>query len=544
MVIDEIILKKDLRLLNSAVAWLAVSFIVKAIFGFSREYLASLTGEGIMADLRNRIYWHLHQLSVKYVDNTPAGKIISGLTGDVESIKEFISGGAVDFIYSFFSLIFVAVMLVTLDWKLAFIALFYLPVFAAAFLKLSPRLKEKHAIVREKYSEMTSRISEVLNGMRVVAGFSGEKKETDIFSGKQKEIFSAAMGSHRLSIFLWMTAEFLSSLGLAMLVWFGARQVIAGDLSIGTLMAFYTYTGLLFYPAIRMAIINNYYQEASASMDRVEAVLATEPGIKERLHPIRPSRIEGNVIFSAVTFGYDVNAPVLQGVNLNVAKSETVAIVGKSGSGKTTLINLLLRFYDPVQGDIFIDGYNLRDLSLEAYRSRIALVIQDDYLFGSSIKENIAYARPGSSDDEIIKAAKLANAHQFIVELPDGYDTQIGERGIKLSFGQRQRISISRAILRDPVILILDEATSGVDSETERLIIEDAFKKLMRGRTTFVISHRLSALNYADRIIFIEAGRIIETGSHAELLGKKGSYWRMWFSAEGYKNNAYQEAAG
>ena len=530
VIVDEIIVKKDLVLLNTVVICLILSFIIKSVFGFLREYLASLVGESVMCDLRNQIYWHLHRLSVKYVENTPSGKIISGIIGDVESIKEFLFGGAVDFVYSFFGLGFVIVVLFVLNWKLALISVLYLPVFALAFLKISPRLKNKHALVREKYGELTSRISEVLNGIRVVAGFATDKKEADIFNAKQKEIFEAAVGSHKLGIFLWMGAEFLSSLGLAILVWFGARQVIAGKISVGTLMAFYTYLGLLFYPVIRIAIINNYYQEAAASMERVEAVLATEPAIKEISSPVVPGKIEGNVLFSAVSFSYDHKKPVLSDINLEVKKSEAVALVGKSGSGKTTLINLLLRFYDPLEGKISIDGYNLADLSLKDYRSKVAMVIQDDYLFGTTIRENIAYGRLIVSDEEIIQAAKLANAHEFISELPEAYDTQIGERGIRLSYGQRQRISIARAILRDPAILILDEATSSVDSETERLIIEDAFKKLMRGRTTFVISHRLSAVTYTDRIIFIEDGRITESGSHAELLEKKGGYWRMWLS--------------
>jgi ABC-type multidrug transport system fused ATPase/permease subunit len=530
VVVDQVIINKDLALLNISVALLVLSFICRSFFGFLREYLSSMIGENVMRDLRNSLYWHLHKLSVKYVEDTPSGKIISGLIGDVEAIKEFLFGGALDFVYSSLSLVFIAAVLFLLDWELALISVLYLPIFSIAFLKISPRLKDKHARIREKYGELTSRISEVLNGIRVVAGFAGEKKEAEIFDRKQGQIYEESINSHRMAISLWMAAEFLSSLGLAVLIWLGSREVISGRISLGTLMAFYTYLGLLFQPVIRMAIINNYYQEASASMERMEAVLLTEPAIKESTRPVIPLKLEGNVVFSHVNFSYDGKKQVLHDINFQVNRFEAVALVGKSGSGKTTLINLLLRFYDPGQGQILIDGNDLRDLSLSDYRSKVAMVIQDDYLFGATIRQNIAYGRREASWDEIAKAAKLANAHQFINELPGGYDTQIGERGIKLSYGQRQRISIARAILRDPAILILDEATSSVDSETERSIIEDAFKKLMRGRTTFVISHRLSAITYADRIIFMENGRISESGSHSQLLEKKGGYWKMWQS--------------
>jgi len=530
LIIDEVITKKDLFLLNILTLGLILSFILKSYFGFMREYLASFIGENVVLDLRNKLYWHLQKLSVNYIENTPVGKIISGIIGDVESIKAFLFGGAIDFTCSFFNLFFVILILVSLDWKLALISLLYLPAFGITFFKFTPELKQKHTLLREKYSELTSRLNEVLNGIRVVAGFSRDKSEADIFNDKQKEIFDAAIGSHKLGIFLWMGSEFVSSLGLVTLVWFGARQVISGAVTVGTLMAFYSYLGMLFYPVIKLVIINNYYQEASASMERIQKVLSTEPKITEPEHPVIPDRIKGSVTFSGVSFSYDNQREVLSEVNLRVRESEVTALVGRSGAGKTTLINLLLRFYDPTKGRIFIDGCDLRGLSLKDYRSRIAMVIQDDYLFGATVRQNIAYSKPGAPEDEIIKAARLANAHQFIISLPYGYDTQIGERGVKLSYGQRQRISIARAILRNPAILILDEATSSVDSETERLIIEDAFHNLIQGRTTFVIAHRLSAITYADKIVFIENGRITETGTHLELLDKKGSYQRMWLS--------------
>jgi ABC-type multidrug transport system fused ATPase/permease subunit len=396
------------------------------------------------------------------------------------------------------------------------------------FFKLAPRLKEKHSAVREKYAELTSRLSEVFNGMRIVAGFGRESYEKDRFGLKQNEIFRLSMGSHGLGILLWVFSDFISSLGLVTLIWFGALAVFSGRISVGALMAFYSYLGMLFFPVIKMVIINNYYQEAAASMERINGLLAERPHIKAPARPVSADDLKGSIEFKEVSFAYNGGKEILSDIDFDVRHSETVAIAGKSGSGKTTLMNLLLRFYEPIKGDIFIDGYNLKDLELKSYRSRIGIVLQDDYLFSGAVKENILYGKPDAAMDEVIKAARLANAHQFIANLPKGYDTEIGERGIRLSCGERQRLSIARAILKDPAVLILDEATSNVDSETERLIIENAFRNLISGRTTFIITHRFSNIDYADKIMLIEDGRISEAGRHAELLDRKGSYWKMW----------------
>jgi len=528
ILIDEVLPKKDFFLLNILAVSLIFVFILKFYFGFIREYLFSFIGESVVCDLRNKLYWHLQRLSVKYVENNPTGKIISGIIGDVESIKNFLFGGMIDFSYSFFNLLFVFIILFVLDWQLTLLSLVFMPIFGLAFIKVTPRLKGKHSLVREKYAELTARLNEVFSGIRIVAGFARDDYEADKFNLKQREIFKTSMKSHKLGILLWMGSESLSSLGLVLIIWFGAWRVFTGNITTGTLMAFYSYLGMLFYPVIKMVIINNYYQEATASLERINDVFAQEPEIKDVSSPVKLDKIKGDIRFAGVSFSYDNEKEVLSGINLEVKESEVVALVGKSGSGKTTLINLLLRFYEPQKGAIFINGYNLKDLELKSYRSQIAMVIQDDYLFSASIKENILYSRPDASLEEIIKVAKSANAHQFIIELPEGYDTQIGERGIKLSYGQRQRISIARAMLRNPAILILDEATSSVDSETERLIIQEAFNNLIHGRTTFVIAHRLSTINYADKIVFLENGRITEQGSHQQLLEKKGNFWKMW----------------
>lgn len=528
IVIDEVVIRKDIRLLNILVMGLLLAFILKAYFGFMREYLVSFVGEKVVCDLRRKLYAHLQRLSVKYIGSTSTGRIISGIVGDVESVRQFLFGGAIDFIYSFFNILFVFCILLALDWRLTLISVIYLPLFGITFFKLTPRLKEKHRIVREKYAELTSGLSEVFSGIRIVAGFSMEAHEGSRFSLKQAEIFNLSMKSHGLGILMWVLSEFISSLGLVTLIWFGVMAVFSGRISIGSLMAFYSYLGMLFFPMIKMVIINNYYQEAAASMERINAVLAERPHIKPAPLPVTLGRIKGNVEFRGVSFSYNGGKEILSDIAFDVKGSEIVAIVGKSGAGKSTLVNLLLRFYEPTEGSILIDGHNLKDLDLGSYRSRVGIVLQDDYLFSGTIRENILYGRPDADMDAVIDVARLSNAHQFIVGLPDGYDTEIGERGIRLSYGERQRISIARAILRDPAILILDEATSNVDSETERLIIEHAFKNLMAGRTTFIVAHRFSAIDYADKILLIEDSRLSEIGRHVELLDRRGSYWRMW----------------
>jgi ABC-type multidrug transport system fused ATPase/permease subunit len=283
-------------------------------------------------------------------------------------------------------------------------------------------------------------------------------------------------------------------------------------------MAFYTYLGMLFYPVVKLVVVGNYYQEASASMDRIGAIFARDPAIQEIPRPLRLNPLRGSIRFEGVSFQYDeAGGDVLTGINLDIKQSEVVALVGKSGAGKTTLMNLLLRFYDPAKGAVYIDGHNLKDLALDAYRSQIAVVLQDDCLFRASIKDNICYGKPDASEEEIIRAAALSRAHEFIADLPRGYDTDIGERGVMLSNGQRQRISIARALLRDPALLILDEATSNIDSETERAIIEHAFGNLIAGRTTIVIAHRHSALMRANRIICLDNGRIVDNSYVSEL---------------------------
>jgi ABC-type multidrug transport system fused ATPase/permease subunit len=327
---------------------------------------------------------------------------------------------------------------------------------------------------------------------------------------------------------LWMGAEFISSIGLASVVWMGGTMALSGRLSTGSLVACYSYLAMLLVPVVRMTIIGNYYQEASAGLDRINAILERRPEIADSVPALKLSAVKGKIEFRAVSFAYTAGARTLSDIDLVIPAGSTAAFCGKSGAGKTTLVNLLLRFYEPQQGAVFVDGNDIRGLELKSLRSRMSMVLQDDYLFSGTVKENILYSKPQAAMGEVIAAAKAANADDFISRLAGGYDAQIGEAGVKLSFGQRQRISIARAVLRNPAILILDEATSGVDSETEREIIVDAYRRTMAGRTTLIIAHRLGIVRSADMIVFLADGRIVESGTHEELINRRGYYWKMW----------------
>jgi len=527
LILDEVIANRDLALLNRVTLALLFVLVLRFYFGFVREYLASALGERIVFDLRSRLYSKVQQLSVKYIDNNSKGTLISKIIGDVDQIRNFLFGSLLDFVYSFFNLFLVMVLLLALDWKLALVSMFSFPFFVITFIKLTPGLRKQHRIIRERHGKLSGRLHEVLNGMRIVAAFAREEQEAERFDRTQQDILQACLKSHKLGILLWLSSELFSSLGLTALLWFGSRAVFSGRVSLGTLMAFYSYLGMLFVPVLKLVLISNDYQEAAASMERIDEVLVQKPGLGQALQP-EPLLLKGEIEFEKVFFCYGEEKPVLSDINLVLRPHQTVALVGKSGAGKSSLVNLLLRFYDPEQGRILIGGKDLKALDLKEYRSRIAMVLQDDYLFSATVKENIAYGNSHASFDQIRQAAELANAHQFIMELPQQYDSKIGERGIKLSYGQRQRLSISRALLRDPDLLILDEATSAVDSATEREIIEGAYKNLISGRTTLIIAHRLSTITFADTIVYLEQGRIAEQGSHSFLLEKEGLYWQMW----------------
>ncbi|MBN2482568.1 MAG: ABC transporter ATP-binding protein [Candidatus Omnitrophica bacterium] len=528
LLIDEVASKNNVRLLHPVIFALIAAAFLKFSFGYLRESILVSVGERCISDIRNSLYIHLKRLSVSYVDATPHGEIISRIIGDTDRIRDFLFGGVVDFVYSFLNIFFILTILTLLNPKLMFVSLLCIPPLYLVFVKLTPRLRRSHEQLRTHYADLTGILYETCQGMRVISGFGRQEEAIRQFKEKQSGVFSLSCVSQKLAILLWLNAELLSSLGLILIIWFGIKEVVAGKITIGTLMAFYSYTGMLFYPIVKMVHINNDYQEAYVALARINRFRAVEPNVKTAYNPIIKNDLQGRIEFSDVSFGYHPGTPVLHHITLNITPGETIALVGPSGAGKTTLINLLLRFWDPWSGAIYIDGDNLKTLDLTVYRRKIAMVLQDDYLFNATIRENLAYACPEASFTQVRQAAEKAYAAEFIEKFPQKYDTIIGENGIALSYGQRQRISIARAMLRDPAILILDEATSNIDSESEREILKRSYQTLIAGRTALIIAHRLSTIEKAGRILVIEEGKIVEQGTHITLLAKRGRYWQMW----------------
>lgn len=524
IVVDNVIPAGDSKLLISVSFILAAAFVLKFICGWFAEVNFSFIGENIIRDLRSCLICKIYDLSVPFSRTISSGGLVSRVIGDVESIRTFIFGGAVDFVYSFLTFICILGLLFYVDAPLAGAALCYVPLCFWLYIKRSPELKKLNHILRGRIEELSSRIADSFSGIKVVAGYGCARQEEEKFSTLQSRLFSDHMKSHKLGFLLWMGAEFTSGIGLVLIIYSGVRRVFDGYISAGELVAFYTYTGMMLAPVIRMALVNNYYQEASAAFERIDALLARQPLVSSDVNARDPGELKENIVFEDVSFAYEDDKEILSNISFSIEKGKVYAFVGKSGSGKTTLLNLLLRFFDPSTGRILVDGQDLKGLDLEKYRSRTALVMQDDYIFSATVRENLLFAKPDASEEEMRTAARAAHAEEFILDLACGYDTLIGSGGVGLSSGQIQRLSIARALLRDPQLLILDEATSNIDSYTERSIVEDAFKEMMRGRTVIIVAHRLSSIEHVDRIFVLSDGRLIDSGSHNELIKRPGWY--------------------
>jgi subfamily B ATP-binding cassette protein MsbA len=523
LIVDNVFARGDLSLLTLILAGLlAVSFL-KALTGYGRSRWVIHTAEAAAHDLRVRLYRHLLRLPVTYFGDASSGTLISRVMGDVDCVKKFLLNGLPDFLYALFNVFFVVAALFVMNWKLAVIAVFFAVFLAATYLRWGRRLRSGYADLRQKHSELSGRLGEVFSGIRTVHAYHRGFHEDRRFVEGHRALSQSALKTHQIDAFFGACSDGLASLGLVALLWFGSHLVLAGKMTPGTLMAFYIYTGILFLPVVKLATVNNYYQEAMAALDRVSHTLEQKPGPKEFEKPVLLERLGGEIIFERVSFSYESGRRALCEIDLAIAPGQMVALVGPSGSGKTTLAGLLARFFDPTSGRILIDGHDLRNLDLAAYRSKIALVLQDDFLFSGSVEDNILYGRLNALPEEVSDAAKLSNAHDFIMGIPERYSARIGQNGVKLSGGQRQRIVIARAILKNPSILILDEATSAVDSAAERLIAQ-ALGRLRKARTTLVIAHRLSTVKSADKIVVLDEGRITGVGSHEELISTSALY--------------------
>lgn len=494
-----------------------------------RTVLMTKLGNNVVSDIRMQLFTHLQKLSLTFFDNRPAGKIMVRVMNDVDSLSELLSNSILNVIIDTLSLSFIIIIMLSIDVKLSLVAFAVLPILITIIMFLKNSIRIRWQDVRKKSSTINAYIHENIQGIRITQAFTREDTNAEIFKELNSTFKKTWMRAIRVNNLFWPTIDFTGTLSTVLIFLVGVWMIRRGYVTLGTVIAFSNYMGMFWQPINNISNFYNQLLVAMASTERIFEILDIQPDIKDSPKAYDLPPIKGKITFENVSFSYDDEKPILKDMSFTIKAGETVALVGETGAGKTTIISLIARFYDAQSGRILIDEHDIKNVTLKSLRKQMGIMLQDTFIFSGTIADNIRYAKPNAIMDEVIRAAKIVNAHDFIMKMENGYDTEVNERGSRLSIGQRQLIAFARALLADPKILILDEATSAVDTQTE-VLIQQAIEKLTQNRTSIIIAHRLSTIRNADRIFVIDSGQIVEEGNHEELLAKKGFYYNLYTS--------------
>jgi ATP-binding cassette, subfamily B, bacterial MsbA len=524
--LDEIFIKKNGQMLRWIPLAVIALYLLKGICNYVQTILMSFIGQRIIADLRNTLYWQIQKQSLAFFTKHPTGLLMSRITNDVSSIQGAVSEAVTSLLRDSSTLIFLVFVVFYRDWQLAIIGMLVFPLTVFPIAKFGEKMRKVATRTQVTMGSLTTMLQETISGVRIVKAFGREDYENQRFAQNNERLFNLTLKSVTINALSSPFMEFLGGIGIAAIIFYGGNQVINGKSTPGTFFSFLTALIMLYEPIKRLTNVNNTIQQGIAGAERVFSLIDNVPDIQNKPGALALPKIAREIEIRNVTFCYE-ETPVLRNVNLKMKAGDVIAFVGMSGGGKTTLVNLIPRFYDVTTGQILIDDVDIREVTMESLRSQMAIVTQQTILFNDTVRSNIAYGDITKTEEDIRRAARAANAHDFIINLPKGYETVIGELGTKLSGGEKQRLSIARALLKDAPILILDEATSSLDTEAEREV-QEALDNLMKGRTTLVIAHRLSTMRHANHIVVIEGGKIVEEGTHEELLEVKGEYYKLY----------------
>lgn len=520
--------EKKEQLLTIIIAMIGVFVILRPPVEYYRQYFAQWTGSKILFDIRNQLFTHISKLSFKYYSNMKSGEVISRVINDVEQTKNFVISGLMNIWLDIATIIITIIIMAAMDVKLTVISIILFPFYAISVRYFFGKLRGLTRERSQALAEVQSYLHERIQGMPVVKSFAIEDYEQQNFNKQNQNFLEKALTHTKWNAKSFAVVNTITDVAPILIIGYSAYQVISGELTVGTMVAFIAYIDRLYNPLRRLVNSSTTLTQAVASMDRVFEFIDEKYDIVDGETAIPCQNVRGNIVFDNVSFSYNEDGTeVLKNIDLQIPEGETVALVGMSGGGKSSLVSLIPRFYDVTSGRILLDGVDLRDYQVRTLRDQIGMVLQDNILFSESIETNILLAKPDATKEEVRAAAKAANAHEFIMSFPDGYDTKVGERGVKLSGGQKQRIAIARVFLKNPPILVLDEATSALDLESEHLI-QESLELLAKNRTTFIVAHRLTTITHADRIVMIEHGEIVEMGRHEELMKQQGQYYKLF----------------